>query len=237
MNLLLSIGSVIPTPPTNADLVVIGKGTCGIVFEEPGTEYVWKQALEGQFDKLWHEYRVQKRVVRAFEDVKSRVFEESELPLVPEAHEYITKSPEWYEENEHRLSEKWRDVADIRKSERIFPLPEVTRHLLINTFCPESSRELAKQDPSNTPCIARVYLGKERPVRTNSVLKLKGNFTLRNFPLYIDDTVKLEIGSSVLTITKQMAVAIAICHWESRNDAKRCRVCARQFANHKKISD
>jgi len=177
---------------------------------------VWKQALHGQSGKLWHEYLTQHRVVRVFAEVKNTVFDESELVLVPAAYEY--SCVEWYKENEGRLPQKWRDAADIRKSERIFPLPQPARELLIDTFCAQASRELAKTDAGNNACLARIYVGKDRPKRTFSVLK--NNFTLRNFPLCLDDTGKLTIQSAdVPTMAKQMAVALAICHWKLRNDA------------------
>lgn len=102
--------------------------------------------------------------------------------------------------------------VDIMVSERINPLPKSIREGLIDVFCPEGLRATAKTEPANRDCIARLYLGKRR-----SAGRRIGLFGLRNFPLHLDQAEK--IGLETHEYAKDMALALAICHWRVKTNA------------------
>jgi hypothetical protein len=95
-------------------------------------------------------------------------------------------------------------------SERIPPVPAPIRSALIDNFCPKKVRQAARDNPENTDCLVRLYLGK-READSH-----KGSFRLRNFPLFINDIEELEIDPS--NFARIMADALAIMHWSANID-------------------
>lgn len=71
--------------------------------------------------------------------------------------------------------------------ERIHPLPEPTREILIQAYCLADLQAGACASPVNKKCLARVHLGfaSRRAVRRV--------FSLRKFKLYLADLVESEI--------------------------------------------
>jgi hypothetical protein len=108
-----------------------------------------------------------------------------------------------------RSIEKLRSVLI---SERILPLPKIVRHAFIAKYCPEQHREAAIADPRNRDCLVRVYLGELRNNRPYM------NFSLRNFPLYLDQILDLELNAE--GFADAIANTLAIIHFRAELDAR-----------------
>lgn len=77
--------------------------------------------------------------------------------------------------------------APFLVAERIHPLPEPTREILIQAYCLADLQAGARASPVSKKCLARVHLGfaSRRAVRRV--------FSLRKFKLYLADLVESEI--------------------------------------------
>lgn len=234
-----------PTQP-NEPLKHIGRGTCGVVFTQHSSDFVWKQAVEGWEENLKYENELQKRTYRVFEDTRAALDNDGkvewELPLVPDAFEYLERPDAELlaaaKQGHLEAAYRFDDYHAIRRSNRIYPLPSRVRSALIDLFSPlGKTREwLARQktDPGNEDAIARVYLGKPgddksgRKRRGNSMLDIWG---LRNFHLdrsrllsALPDTSPTT-GTThkditpLLSLASSMSRALAISHHLLHNDA------------------
>lgn len=69
-------------------------------------------------------------------------------------------------------------------------------------------------NPENRDCLVRLYLGRNNP----NTQAYDSTDTLRNFPLYLDDAQS--IGVNVNEYAEQMAIGLAILHWQAQIDAQ-----------------
>lgn len=102
-------------------------------------------------------------------------------------------------------------------SERILPLPLAVRELLARQYSRGSEIEALKiaQDKSNESCLVRPYLGRRRPGHEAS--RRLRFFSLRNFPLHVDQMEALALP--VADYARATANALAFLHWVAKVDA------------------
>jgi len=103
----LSVKSVVSTSssftePINAaryneeQFRCIGTGSCGTVWEQPGTEIAFKTSP--QLDALWADFHITNRVRNAFiraQELMENAFPGITVPRVPSASCYFTPSNSW----------------------------------------------------------------------------------------------------------------------------------------------
>ncbi|KAI9733648.1 MAG: hypothetical protein M1834_003250 [Cirrosporium novae-zelandiae] len=216
LNRMLSVGSAVSISSSQAAAHQnelfhhIGRGTCGTVFERPETTMALKKAKREPFE-LWNDYLTHVKILEKLELFKG--LENSFR--VPLCYYYINnqEDPNWWLANEWRFPAEHREPAHILCTERILPLPEATRKLLIEKYCPEKIKEEALASIANRDCLVRIYLGRtrrqyERPPRF---------FTLRNFILNLDQIQELELDAQ--DFARRMANALAFLHWTVHSDA------------------
>ncbi|KAI9774716.1 MAG: hypothetical protein M1839_001677 [Geoglossum umbratile] len=192
---------------TKASYRHIGRGTCGTIFEIPGTTFALKVAKTDS-DALWNDFTMHMRVLSQFDNLPQI---NSEIH-VPRCHWYASATDdEWWDENLERFPKEHQFRNNTICFERILPIPKIIRESLIDEYCPSSFRVNAKADPSNKDCLVRLYLGKRREPRPSRF------FTLRNFLLHIDQMEDLE--HDVDELAANMADALAVMHWHVRIDA------------------
>jgi hypothetical protein len=213
-------------------LHLIGKGSFGMVFEHTGTTSVLKVEQypidsvaesipkEGsssapdiiRSNALWNEMMSHKRLSQAFEKL-------SHLQVsvhIPQVRDFITpERREWWEEDGWRFPANVNISAEqprnILRTQRIFPVPQVVREVLIDQYCPANlNKEQEKRNPNNKACLIRLYLG--RKSRSSKF------FNMRNFPLCRDQMESLDLDIDY--IAKGMAQTLAIAHWEAGIDAR-----------------
>jgi hypothetical protein len=127
-------------------------------------------------DALWNDFTMHMRVFSEFNSLR---WISSEVH-VPRCHWFASvNDDEWWSDNLEKFPKIYQSRNNVLCSERILPLPKVTRETLIDKYCPVNLRTEVKSDPSNRDCLVRLYFGKrrERPSRF---------FTLRNFLLHVD---------------------------------------------------
>ncbi|KAL6899991.1 zinc finger domain-containing protein [Trichoderma evansii] len=185
----------------------IGAGACGAILAQEGRPFIVKVAKTDD-EQLWNDFTMHAAIAEQF---RSWSFSEVRIPacygFVPPRDPYFDKNP--------ALVEAAKQVCNLPKSalvaDRIFPLPLMTRNLLIENYCPMQGREAARNDAGNRDCLVRVYLG--------SMQGRQGNyFSLRNFKLHLNQMVELHLD--VKTMAGRVAVALAVMHWAAKTDAR-----------------
>lgn len=187
----------------------IGFGQCGLVFERPGRGYVVKVAKPAYENALWADMNAHFKVRQAFEQYNPEC-------CVPRVFSYVRKdSQQWWNENLPFFTETHKSIslpAMALITERILPLPKISRQALITKYCPQPLQVNVSTNPTNRDCLARIYLGYRRPATT----PLSPNFTLRNFNLCLDQII--ELGLPVKLYAATMGEALAIIHWAANVD-------------------
>lgn len=189
---------------------VIGRGTCGTVFEVAGS----KIAIKKGSDKygLWVDANLTHEASRAVMEMKvylESIFPGSSIPLVPQVHGWVhdEELEKWWYINRSQFPDDDNEIGVLFYVERILPLPEATRTALIRKYFPREFQDISLRDPSNRTCLIRPYLGMRR---TDHELKHPAE-TLQNFPLHLDQME--EIGLDIAQFSREMAIGLAIIHW------------------------
>ena len=218
--------SIQPNSASVSSLVTykqIGKGYCGVVFEIPGEDLVWKKRIGSKEleTNIWRDYRTLTHVSEDFclaEIILARALGEVDLPRIP--------IPEGFLDKDDEDSEQWNEVlpylpsqdqyrSGMFKMQRVLPLPQPVREALIDVFCPEKGREGAKNSKGNKDCIARLYLGASR---SNNSQSRQHFFSLSNFAIRLDMARQI-CPAEIYRLAQEMAYALAVFHWHCELDA------------------
>ena len=198
------------------ELNVIGLGSCGTVFELPGTEIAYKKGTK-EID-LWRDFCLTNRVHNAAKEVRrilQEAFHNYTIPRIPQCHEYHPANDDmFWSTNLQRFPASHRSQQPLFIVDRILPLPEQTRMDLIEQYFDqdESIQQESKDDRENKDCLVRIYLGDRESDRQQSEVY----DTLRNFPLRLNMMEELELEVSELA--NEMAIGLAIVHWQAQVD-------------------
>ncbi|KAL8769260.1 MAG: hypothetical protein Q9194_005496 [Teloschistes cf. exilis] len=99
-------------------------------------------------------------------------------------------------------------------TERIQPFPEAVRRSIIDLYRPNRAKQTIKDSTSDQDCLIRPYLGRRRRGNPNSTFQ---PFTLRNYPLHLDQIEDLSLDS--LSMAGTMAETLANIYWRAQVDA------------------
>ena len=190
----------------------LGAGTCGRVYEVPGTTDIFKVAnYPGQdTDQLWNDYEMHNKVSEVFEKLGRDKIE----VRVPRLKYFVGQSDDiWWSENLDRFPLQFlKEPSNLLCAERILPLAKPIRESLIDIYAPKGADlQSFKADASNKDCLVRMYLGKRRE-RVNNKF-----FQLRNFNLHLDQMEELDLN--VFEFASAIGQALAIMHWACHLDA------------------
>ena len=200
----------------SAELNVIGLGSCGTVFELPGTEIAYKKGTK-ELD-MWRDFCLTNRVHNAAKEARNilqEAFPSSTIPRTPLCHEYHPADDDaFWLTNLPRFPASHRTRQPLFIVDRILPLPEQTRMDLIEEYFDqdESVQQEAKEDRGNKDCLVRTYLGERESTRQQSEVY----DSLRNFPLRLNMMEELQLEVSELA--NEMAIGLAIMHWQAQVD-------------------
>ena len=198
------------------DLRVIGLGSCGTLFEIPGTELAFKKGTSES--AIWEDFCLTNRVNKAVKVVRTmmcKAFPSSTIPKTPLCHDFHPADHEtFWSDNIQRFPVGYRTKQPLFTVDRILPLPQETREALIEEYFDddETAQKEAKENPDNKDCLVRVYLGE----RESSEQQSRVYDTLRNFPLRLNMMEDLEVEVSELA--NEMAIGLAILHWQAQVD-------------------
>lgn len=188
----------------------VGAGACGIVFAQSAKSMVIKLARSSDRDDLWNDFLQHKLIAEKFDAYDPTAIR------IPRCYGFIPKDRHEFWDANQPLAEIAKTLCNLPThglcTERILPLPEVTRQLLINKFCSPLGKAKALSDPANQDCLVRVYLGSLQG-RSGGMF-----FSLRNFKLHLNQLVELRLDIS--TMASSMGSALAVMHWAAETDAR-----------------
>jgi hypothetical protein len=105
-------------------------------------------------------------------------------------------------------------------SSRIFPVPPAVRAALLCLYAPDEIKikgAFLHDTPEQEDCLIRPYLGRRLGPKDKRPLSTKETFTLRNFPLHVNEME--DIGLDTHHYAKIMARTLAALHWTAKIDA------------------
>ncbi|KAL2787102.1 hypothetical protein BJX66DRAFT_341572 [Aspergillus keveii] len=190
-----------------------GTGSIGKVFEQPGTPWAFKVLLIDRSDKIWNNYVMHLKIQDSFDRVGSAVVQVE----IPRVAWYASKTSEFWASNLELFPETStfpRMPREVFCMERILPLPAPIRESLIDLFCPDNKKHLAKVDRANKDCLIRVLLGRRRYGSSRPGGSMF--FSLRNYKLHVDQVEALQLDTAEYAVG--MADALATIHWHTRID-------------------
>lgn len=196
---------------------IIGVGSCGTVFEIPGTQLAVKKGNDTK--AMWNDFLLTNRMHNAITDTREVLqdaFPERTIPRCPQCVDFLLPdSKDYWDANLEKFPRSHRETGAAFQADRILPLPQPIREDLIKLYFEDSDeiQEEAKNDVDNKDCLVRVYLGENESQKQ----KLDCYSSLRNFPLRLNMIDDLEMDKTALAA--EMAIALAVIHWEAKVDA------------------
>ncbi|KAF3385540.1 hypothetical protein F1880_002130 [Penicillium rolfsii] len=200
-------------------LHTIGRGFCGTVWAASETGPAYKREDGGPDRSLKNDFEMHCRILRSFRASADFFTTQHLQSQIPVCHKFIDAiDEEWWTRNLSRFPPGY-IPCNVLQSQRIPPLPEAVRHVLIEKYCPP---QIIKQITTSEPdkdCLIRPYLGRRRTKRPDSTSQFAA-FSLRNFPLHIDQMESLGLPiSDVQKYARAMADTLAVMHWVGEIDA------------------
>ncbi|KAK3364192.1 hypothetical protein B0T25DRAFT_627982 [Lasiosphaeria hispida] len=199
--------------PDLQEIIEIGKGLQGAVFEQVGKSWAMKKEHGHNATlrtNLVHEASLHRSVYHAFAKYDAVIRSEVK---VPQLLRIILDTDPFWDENLGKFPTEYRQPGTMVQMERILPLPKIIRRSLIAQFYPTNGVPLDAtsvdeilNETANKHCLARTYLGR----KTGPISPSRG-FSLRNMPLYLDAMLTLELD--VKGLATAMGEAFAIMHW------------------------
>jgi len=197
----------------------IGAGFCGSVWAPPTSTTTLGNFLEtddyfalkredgGPESSLQNDYEIHLRILESWKAFPATV-------QLPKCFLLLAADDEEFWAKHSCKSPKGYTPCPTLLSERIQPFPALIREGLVARYCPQSLQTSINKSEENQDCIVRCYLGRRRRRANNSRLKA---FSLRNFPLHLDQMEELQLDTSAYA--RVMAEALAIMHWIAKIDA------------------
>lgn len=181
----------------------IGQGFCGTVWAA-STGPAFKREDGGPARSLRNDFEMHQRVLQSFQG-------SIQLGLqiqIPACYDFIKSTDHmWWSVNQRKFPQGY-TPCNIIISQRIPPFPETTRRLLISNYCPAKiTRQILDSEPDKD-CLIRPYLGRRRTQRTHTTSKFTA-FSLRNFPLHLDQMESLGVTTSEINQYARMMAELS----------------------------
>lgn len=139
----------------------IGLGSCGSVFEIPGTELVVKKS--SNTEALWNDFTLTDTVYNAFQDSRDLLqdaFPDNTIPRASRCNSFYPPNQKLYwKKNINKFPASHREVGAAFEADRILPLPQTLRDAVIDSYFDSEIVEEAKKNEENKSCLIRIYLG------------------------------------------------------------------------------
>jgi hypothetical protein len=194
---------------TEAPFRKIGAGACGAIFAQNGKSLVYKLAKATDL-ALWNDYQMHSRLEHSFREHQIHEIK------IPQCYFFVPDTEdEWFSKHQG-LTKAAADVCNLPTAvlvtERIPPLHQSTRKLLIEKYCSPRNKDSALADLANKNCLVRLYLGSSQG-KSGQMF-----FSLRNFKLHLNQMVEIQLD--VEKLARTMAIALATMHWAAQIDAR-----------------
>lgn len=196
-------------------LRIIGRGFCGTVWAASEKGPAYKREDGGPDRSLRNDFEMHHRVLQSFQEFAD-LSESPQIRLqiqIPACYDFIKATDQkWWSVNLRKFPPGYMP-CNIILSQRIPPFSETIRRLLISNYCPPKIAQQIITSEPNKDCLIRPYLGRRRTQKPHTTSRFTP-FSLRNFPLHIDQMESLGIATSdVHQYARIMAETLATMHW------------------------
>lgn len=195
-------------------LRTIGQGFCGTVWASE-TGPAFKREDGGPDRSLINDFEMHRRVIQSFQKISTLQLQIQ----IPACYDFIELTDQkWWSVNHRKFPPGYTTPCNMIKSQRIPPFSDTVRRLLIRKYCPPKIiKEIIASDP-NKDCLVRPYLGRRRTRKPHTTSQFTA-FSLRNFPLHIDQFEELGMTTSDISqYARVMAETLAVMHWVGEID-------------------
>ena len=191
----------------------IGAGFCGTVWSPPSGQskyfgYAFKREDGGPGRSLPNESNMHQCILKARESTSVHI-------RIPQFVRFIGPEDTWWNDNLKSFPAGYTACNTIM-SEQIPSVPQVVREQLIDRYCPADLAAEIKSSEANQDCLVRPYLGRRRYHTRPSRFKA---FSLRNYPLHLDQMEEIGLDTDLVLYAEIMAEALAMMHWLAGIDA------------------
>lgn len=203
-------------------LHMIGAGFCGTVWAASEGGSAFKREDGGPFRSLENDYNMHQQVLQSIKRF-NRLGEKSSWTnpqiQIPDCERFITATDsDWWGWNLQSFPSGF-TACNILQSQRIPPVPERARRLLVEEYCPPQMVDDIMRSERNKDCLIRPYLGRRRVRRRSQAPSRFQAFSLWNFPLHGDQMDELDIPlEDRQQYARIMARTLAILHWIGKID-------------------
>ena len=203
----------------------IGLGSCGSVFEVPGTILAYKKGSKEA--EIARDYSLTTRVSEAMALMREMLedhFKQLNVPKTPKCFSFHDATDiQFWEDNLQRFPQSHRSKQPLFAFEHILPMPLSIREALITDYFDEDDeiQQEAKEDQDNKDCLIRLYMGERETIRQQN----DGYDTLRNFPMRLN--MMKDHDLDVDSWAKEMALGLAVIHWQAQINGY--GICARKL--------
>jgi hypothetical protein len=167
----------------------IGAGFCGTVWAASETGTAYKREDGGPDRSLRHDFETHQHILQCMRqtapecptDALSTGPEARYHINIPLCHSFITPTDSWWTSNLDRFPPDYKP-CNVTEMQRIPPVSEATRELLIDRYCPRRSADEVRKSDTNRDCLIRPYLGRRRLLRGSVTPPSKGFFFLAKLP-------------------------------------------------------
>ena len=197
----------------------IGAGFCGSVwFSNDPKFYAMKREDGGPGRSLLKDYNNHQKLLETmFESqgsINSTIINSPRVCL-PFCYQYVHNDDQtWWDKHIARFPADFQIPCNILVTDRIPPVAEEVRNMIIDKYCPESLKSSIKTSIPDQDCLIRPYLGRRRRRVKQSRFQA---FSLRNYPLHVDQME--ELGLDMIPYAEIMAETLAHVYWRAHLDA------------------
>ena len=215
----------VTTTMNGAEYRCIGKGFCGSVWANGTVDScAMKREDGGPGRSLHNDWEMHNIISNSLKSVTSR--QRCDM-IVPQPHALISaENDKWWSERACRFPPGFSHCNTII-STRIPPLPAPVRERIIDRYCPPELSAKIKGNLGDEDCLVRPYLGRRRVGQRTSRFRA---FTLRNFPLHVDQMEELRMDT--FQYAALLADALALMHWIAQVDANDVEFVLGSYPHH-----
>lgn len=180
-------------------LHTIGQGACGTVWASETGGPAYKREDGNPARSLRNDFQMHRRVLQSQKTLTTLKPEPSTQVQIqiPFCYDFIEpENKEWWVRGLERFPPGY-TPCNMIEAQRIPPFEESTRNILIQAFCPNEIKQMIIDSKSDRDCLIRPYFGRIR-IQFSQTYSLFKAFSLRNYPLHIDQMEELAIPANDL---------------------------------------
>lgn len=193
-----------------AKLRRIGQGFCGTVWASSPESSAFKREDGGPGRSLYTDYIMHMKALQSLSHQDHPI-------CVPTCHRYVQNDDKaWWDTNMPAFPKDFQISCNLLVTDRIPPFPEGVRNTITERYCPPALISSIKSSKPDEDCLIRPYLGRRRHVQKQKQSRFQA-FSLRNFPLHVDQIEELQLDGALYA--RIMAETLARLYWIAHIDA------------------